>query len=243
MSFPRVNGFQPFLRSLGLWAYGPLRCRVKASGLGLLVGLTVLAAPPAQADQTIVAFGDSLSAGYNLPHDAAFPNQLEAALAEQGLNVRVVNAGVSGDTTAGGVARLDWMLGDAPDLVILELGANDALRGIAPAQVEANLDTILTRLTAEGVGVVLAGMYAPPNMGAEYARAFNAIYPRLAERHGVPLYPFFLDGVAAERDLLQGDGMHPTAEGVAEIVRRILPTVQQAIKPEKPKAERGSPSQ
>lgn len=198
-----------------------------------------LAAPPAYAEtQTIVAFGDSLSAGYNLPHDAAFPNQLEAALAEQGLNVRVVNAGVSGDTTAGGVARLDWMLGDAPDLVIVELGANDALRGIAPAQVEANLDAILKRLTSEGIGVVLAGMYAPPNMGTEYAQAFNAIYPRLAERHDVPLYPFFLDGVAAERDLLQGDGMHPTAEGVAEIVRRILPTVRQALK-----AESGSPTQ
>lgn len=239
-----MNGFQPVFKALGLWAYGPLRCRVKASGLGLLVGLTVLAAPPAYAEpHTIVAFGDSLSAGYNLPHDAAFPNQLETALAEQGLNVRVVNAGVSGDTTAGGVARLDWMLGDAPDLVIVELGANDALRGIAPTQVEANLDAILTRLTAEGVGVVLAGMYAPPNMGAEYAQSFNALYPRLAERHGVPLYPFFLDGVAAERDLLQSDGMHPTAEGVAEIVRRILPTVQQALKAETPEVERGRPSQ
>lgn len=199
--------------------------------------MVLLAAAPARAEAVrVTAFGDSLSAGYNLPHDAAFPNQLQAALAERGLNVAVSNAGVSGDTTAGGLARLDWMLAESPDVVIVELGANDALRGIPPEQVEKNLDAILTRLTAEGVGVVLAGMLAPPNMGKDYGAAFNALYPRLAERHAVAFYPFFLDGVAARADLLQRDGMHPTADGVAEIVRRILPTVAAAVE------ARGHPS-
>lgn len=224
MSFPRMKDFP-----LDLWAYGPSWAYVKTAALALGAVLLMAAAPARAEPTTVVSFGDSLSAGYNLPHDAAFPNQLEAALTERGLNVRVVNAGVSGDTTAGGRARLEWMLGDKPDLVILELGANDALRGIAPAQVEANLDAILTRLRAEGVAVVLAGMYAPPNMGAEYAKAFNGIYPRLAEKHGVALYPFFLEGVVTRRELLLDDGMHPTAEGVAEIVRRILPTVTEAL--------------
>lgn len=197
---------------------------------GLLVAVTLFTAAPARAEPVrITAFGDSLSAGYNLPHEAAFPNQLQAALAEQGLNATVANAGVSGDTTAGGLARLDWMLADKPDVVILELGANDALRGLPPQQVEANLDAMLARLKAADVTVVLAGMLAPPNMGKDYGATFDAIYPRLAERHEVIFYPFFLDGVAARADYLQRDGMHPTAEGVAEIVRRILPTVQRAV--------------
>lgn len=212
------------MRAVKAWASRP------ALGLLTLAALAMLAATPARADMVhITAFGDSLTAGYNLPHDAAFPNQLQAALAEQGLNARVSNAGVSGDTSAGGVARLDWMLADAPDVVIVELGANDALRGLAPEQVEKNLDAILSRLKAQGVSVVLAGMLAPPNLGQDYGAAFNAIYPRLAERHDVAFYPFFLDGVAARADYLQRDGMHPTAEGVAEIVRRILPTVTRAV--------------
>ncbi|MGC2854850.1 arylesterase [Novispirillum sp. DQ9] len=236
MSFPRTCVVYP----LAHWAYGPAARAVKAAVLAL-AAVVLLAAAPARAEAVrVTAFGDSLSAGYNLPHDAAFPNQLQAALAERGLNVAVSNAGVSGDTTAGGLARLDWMLAESPDVVpdvvIVELGANDALRGIAPAQVEKNLDAILTRLKAEGVSVVLAGMLAPPNMGKDYGAAFNALYPRLAERHGVAFYPFFLDGVAARADLLQRDGMHPTAEGVAEIVRRILPTVAAAVE------ARGHPS-
>lgn len=189
-----------------------------------------LAASPVRAEPVrITALGDSLTAGYNLPHDAAFPNQLEAALAERGVNARVSNAGVSGDTTAGGLARLDWMLAESPEVVIVELGANDALRGLPPEQVEKNLDALLARLKAEGATVILAGMLAPPNLGREYGAAFNALYPRLAERHGVAFYPFFLDGVAARAEFLQRDGMHPTAEGVAEIVRRILPTVLGAV--------------
>lgn len=204
--------------------------RVKAA-VGLLAALVLLTAPARAAEPVrITAFGDSLTAGYNLPHEAAFPNQLQAALAEQGLNATVANAGVSGDTTAGGLARLDWMLaGSPPDVAIVELGANDALRGIPPEQAERNLDAILARLTAEGVTVVLAGMLAPPNMGKDYGTAFNALYPRLAKRYDVAFYPFFLDGVAARAEYLQGDGMHPTAEGVAEIVRRILPTVTGAV--------------
>ena len=137
----------------------------------------------------------------------------------------MVNAGVSGDTASGGLARLDWSVPDGTDAVIVELGANDALRGIPPQVTQTALDAILTRLKARGITVLLCGMLAPPNMGADYGRAFNALFPALAERHGVELYPFFLDGVAAERNLNQADGLHPTAAGVAVIVERILPRV------------------
>jgi acyl-CoA thioesterase-1 len=173
----------------------------------------------------LVAFGDSLTAGYRLQASAAFPAQLERALAAQGRQVVVINAGVSGDTTAGGLARLDWMLDERPDAVILELGANDALRGVKPAVTYENLDRILTRLGARGVPVLLAGMRAPPNLGRRYGNRFNAVYPRLVEKHGVPLYPFFLAGVATNRALKLRDGMHPNRAGVAVMVARILPYV------------------
>jgi acyl-CoA thioesterase-1 len=179
----------------------------------------------------ILALGDSLTAGYNLPQSNAFPIRLEAALRQKGYAVRVINAGVSGDTTAGGRARLDWAMGDRPDVAIVELGANDALRGLDPAQAFDNLDAILGRLADAKVRVLLAGMLAPPNLGPDYAKAFDGIYPRLAAKWKVPLYPFFLDGVALHPELTQADGLHPTAAGVDRIVANILPSVQAVIGP------------
>jgi acyl-CoA thioesterase-1 len=177
----------------------------------------------------LLVLGDSLTAGYGLTAPDNFPNRLQAALRANGRNVEVVNAGVSGDTTAGGLARLGWALRDAPDAVIVELGANDALRGLDPQTAYGNLDRILAALVDEQVPTLLAGMRAPPNLGAEYGAAFDAIYPRLAEKHGVPLYPFFLDGVAAQPALNQEDGIHPNAKGVDRIVAAILPHVERLI--------------
>ena len=177
----------------------------------------------------IVAFGDSLTAGYGLPANEAFPVQLQRALAAKGLAVNVVNAGVSGDTTTGGLSRLDWSVPDGTDAVILELGANDALRGLDPDITRKALDTMLRRLKERRISVLLCGMMAPPNLGAEYGRAFNSIYPDLAAQYGAILYPFFLTGVAADPKLNQRDGLHPTAAGVAVIVDRILPEVEQLI--------------
>ncbi len=197
-----------------------------------MLWLAVLAVQPAAADgpARILAFGDSLTSGYGLDHDQAFPVQLERALKAEGLDIRVVNGGLSGDTTAGGLARLDWVLaavpGGAPDAVILELGANDGLRGLDPDATHANLDRILEGLRERGIRVLLAGMLAPPNLGREYGDEFNSVFPRLAAEHGVALYPFFLDGVAGDPSLNQPDGLHPNADGVAEIVRRILPAVK-----------------
>lgn len=177
----------------------------------------------------IVALGDSLTAGLGLPADAAFPARLQRALAGKGIAAEVVNAGVSGDTSADGLARLDWSVPDGADAVILELGANDALRGIDPAHTRANLDAMLRRLQARHIPVLLAGMRAPPNMGADYVKAFDPIYPDLAAAYGAVFYPFFLDGVAAERGLNQGDGLHPTAAGVDVIVARMLPRVEDLV--------------
>ena len=190
---------------------------------GLLA--TAPALPAAAEPLRLMAFGDSLTHGYGLAPGETFPEQLEAALRTEGFDVTVLNAGNSGDTTAGGLARLDWALANEPDAVILELGANDGLRGLDPEATYANLDAMLAKLKGEGLPVLLAGMLAPPNLGREYGEAFNAIYPRLAEKHDVPLYPFFLEGVAAQRALNQGDGIHPNADGVAEIVTRIKPHV------------------
>lgn len=174
----------------------------------------------------LVGFGDSLMAGYQLPAADAFPVKLEAALRAKGHEVEVANAGVSGDTTSGGLARLDWSIPDGTQGVILELGANDALRGIAPEETEKNLDAMLTRLKERGIAVLLAGMLAPPNMGADYAERFDGIYRRLSEKHGVPLYPFFLDGVVTRANLQIEDGMHPNPAGVDVMVQSILPTVE-----------------
>lgn len=176
-----------------------------------------------------MALGDSLTAGYGLPAEDGFTVKLEAALRALGHPVTVVNAGVSGDTSAGGLARLDWALADDPDLVIVELGANDGLRGIDPAATRSNLDAILTRLGERGLPVLLTGMYAPPNLGPEYGERFNAIYPELAEKHDVALYPFFLEGVATVSELNQDDGMHPNAAGVDVIVDGILPHVTRML--------------
>lgn len=186
---------------------------------------------PATAEQPIriLALGDSLTAGYGLAPEEGFVAQLQRALDQAGVDARVLDGGVSGDTTAGGLARLDWALGDDPDLVVLELGANDGLRGLDPAETRANLDAMLAKLGRAGKAVLLAGMLAPPNLGPEYGDEFNRIYPELAEAHQVALYPFFLDGVAADASLNQGDGIHPTAAGVAVIVERILPYVMDAI--------------
>ena len=196
--------------------------------LGVVAGVAgdgdrILAAEDSPA--RILLLGDSLTSGFGLPRQAAFPARLAAALDKTGISVEVIDAGVSGDTTAGGRARLDWVLADRPDIVVLELGANDGLRGLDPAETYANLDAILARLSAEGIRILLAGMMAPPNLGREYAAAFNAVYPRLAHAHGTAFYAFFLDGVAAEPTLNQADGLHPNALGVDVIVERITPHI------------------
>ncbi len=175
----------------------------------------------------ILALGDSLTAGYGLPAEAAFPAVLQRALGEAGVDAVVVNAGVSGDTSAGGRARLEWALGPGADIAIVELGANDALRGLAPESLEANLDAILKTLKARGVRPLLAGMRAPRNLGAEYAGRFDPVFPRVAERHGAAFYPFFLEGVAGVPELNQADGIHPTREGIEAIAKRILPLVKE----------------
>jgi acyl-CoA thioesterase-1 len=174
----------------------------------------------------IVALGDSLTAGYGLPQSAAFPVVLERALKARGHNVEIVNAGVSGDTAAGGLDRLDWSVPDGADGVILELGANDMLRGLDPAATRRALDAIVTRLKARGIPVLLAGMYASRNLGPDYVQRFDAIYRDLAAKHGLVLYPFFLEGVVGQRQLNLPDGLHPTAKGVETIVERILPSVE-----------------
>lgn len=202
----------------------------RAAVLAFLAVCWALSAAAAENPVRIVVLGDSLTAGFGVAAGDAFPVQLEAALRQRGLAVRVINAGVSGDTTAGGRARLDWALAEKPDAAIVELGANDALRGLPPAMTRANLDAIVTRLKAQGIRVLLAGMRAPPNMGRDYADAFDAVYPALAERYGVPLYPFFLDGVVARPGLNQPDGIHPNAKGVAAIVDRIVPYVVRLLK-------------
>jgi acyl-CoA thioesterase-1 len=174
----------------------------------------------------MVVLGDSLSAGFGLPAPAAFPARLQNSLQSNGIMVDMVNAGVSGDTSSGGRDRLDWSVPDGTEAVIVELGANDALRGTDPAVTRAALSDILMRLKARKIAVLLCGMVAPPNYGSDYSARFNAIYPDLAKSFGVPLYPFFLQGVAADTRLNQADGMHPTAEGVDVIVRNMLPTVE-----------------
>jgi acyl-CoA thioesterase-1 len=178
---------------------------------------------------TILALGDSLTAGYGLQPSDAFPVKLEQALKAKGHDVEVINAGVSGDTALDGLSRLDWALSEEVDAAIVEFGANDALRGLQPAQAEAAIDGILGKLAEKKIPTLLAGMRAPPNLGPEYMASFDGMYARVAERHGALLYPFFLDGVAAEIKLNQADGMHPNAAGVDVIVARILPVVEELV--------------
>lgn len=177
----------------------------------------------------IAAFGDSLSAGYQLPQPLAFPNQLEAALKDKGYNVQVLNAAVSGDTTSGGLARLDWSLPKNVDAVILELGANDALRGLDPAHTKVTLDKIVTALKARNVEVLIAGMEAPRGLGKDYVEAFRALFKDIATKYDTLFYPFFLEGIALDPKYNLSDGMHPNGEGVGIIVRNILPSVEQLI--------------
>ena len=174
----------------------------------------------------MVVLGDSLSAGLGLSASAAFPVRLQKALEAKGIKADMINAGVSGDTSSGGRDRLDWSIPEGTDAVVLELGANDALRGTDPAITRAALTDILTRLKARKIAVLLCGMLAPPNYGSDYAARFNAIYPELSKAFGVPLYPFFLEGVATDVKLNQADGIHPTAAGVDVIVKNILPAVE-----------------
>jgi acyl-CoA thioesterase-1 len=200
-----------------------------------LFGLAVFAAVvmgkgPAMADPfRIVGFGDSLMAGYGLDSGQGFTDQLQAALQEAGYDATVANAGVSGDTSSSALSRLDWSIPDGTQLVILEIGANDMLRGIDPALVEKNIADMLERLRQRKIPVLLAGMMAAPNLGADYGQRFNGLYAVLSQRYGVPLYPFFLQGVASDASMLQADGMHPTADGVRRIVAAILPTVERQI--------------
>jgi acyl-CoA thioesterase-1 len=203
----------------------------------LHAALLVMAALPLAADASpraplIWAFGDSLTAGYGLPPEQGFTTKLQAALRRAGVPATVRNGGIAGDTAAQARARLRWGLrglGATPDLVIVELGANDMLRGLPVAQAKANLDAILTELQLRHIPVLLAGMRAAPNLGPDYVGAFDGLYPALAKAHGVPRYPFFLDGVAGNRALLQHDGLHPNARGVDIIITRLLPSVRQAL--------------
>jgi acyl-CoA thioesterase-1 len=206
--------------------YGPFRPVVNA-----LVALLLFSGTAAAKDRLrIVALGDSLTAGYGLAAEEAFPARLEARLAALGIEAEVVNAGVSGDTTAGGLARLDWALAEKPDFVLVELGANDALRGLDPAAAKANLDKILAGILARGAKPILLGMLALGNWGREYGTAFNAIYPELAQKYAIPLYPFFLDGVAQDPGLNLPDGLHPNAQGVERIVERLAPFLRETLK-------------
>jgi acyl-CoA thioesterase-1 len=195
---------------------------------GILLGVLTLNGGAARA-VTILVFGDSLTAGYGLSGRDSFPSRLAAALRDVVPGIQVINGGVSGDTTAGGLARLDWLMRGKPDLVIVELGANDALRGHDPAATRRNLDAIITQILARGARILLAGMRAPPNMGAEFANEFNALFPDLARLHNVAFYRFFLDGVAGIPALNLNDGMHPNARGIAVIVERMLPAIRAAL--------------
>ena len=179
---------------------------------------------------TILVLGDSLTAGYGLSKRASFPARLEELLSQAGVEARVVNAGVSGDTSAQGLARLDWLLAEKPDAAIVELGANDGLRGLSPEAMERNLDAVIERLQGEGVPVLLAGMYASPNMGEDYVRRYNAVFPRLAEKYGVVFVPFFLEGVAGNPALNQPDGIHPNEEGTWTVARRLMPQVLELVR-------------
>ncbi|WP_288430575.1 arylesterase [uncultured Agrobacterium sp.] len=199
----------------------------------IVICSVVLSASFAQAQDKplqLVGLGDSLMAGYQLPPSDSYTAQLETALKAKGINVTITNAGVSGDTSSGGLARAEWSVPDGTDGVILELGANDALRGISPADTEKNLEAIIDGFKKRNIPVLLVGIMAPPNMGDDYAKRFNPIYENLAQKHGLPLYPFFLDGVVLDQKLQLEDRMHPNTQGVALMVEKSLPTVEAFVK-------------
>lgn len=214
-----------------IWDYQP---QMKPLFYYILTSLAFvwLSVAPASAStnacngKKLVVFGDSLVAGFGLEPGAAYPEQLAKALEAQGLKLEIINAGVSGDTTSSGLARLDWSLGEGVDAVILELGANDALRGISPEVTYKNLDAMLSKFKAKNIEVLLTGMMAPPNMGPAYGKAFNGIYEKLAQKHNVALYPFFLDGVVADPTLNLPDGIHPTKQGIGVIVEKTMPSIK-----------------
>lgn len=214
-------------RPLGYRAFTPvLKHWIVPAAISLCLAVPAAASA---AGARLMVLGDSLTAGYGLPAGDAFPVKLQAALKNSGIDAKVINAGVSGDTSAGGLARIAWALADRPTHAIVELGANDALRGIDPKTTRRNLDAIIAKLQGAGVRVMLAGMYAPPNWGKDYEADFRSIYPDLAKKYAIGLYPFFLDGVAARRELNQDDGIHPNKLGVAVIVERILPAVRRLL--------------
>jgi acyl-CoA thioesterase-1 len=215
-------------------SYGRLATRVqRLAALALVTFVCALVPAGARAADErpvkIVVLGDSLSAGFGLPADAAFPAKLAQALKAKGIAASVANAGVSGDTASGGLGRLDWSVPEGTEAVIVELGANDALRGLDPTLTKTALDGILRKLDGRHIAIMLAGMQAPRNLGADYVRTFDAIYPALASTHAVVFYPFFLDGVATDPKLNQSDGLHPNAAGVDVIVARTLPRVEELI--------------
>jgi len=209
-----------------------MKRRVSLMALVVAILLCAVALPKSEAKEqetVIVALGDSLTAGLGLPQSESFPAKLEATLKAQGRNVTVVNAGVSGDTVSAALDRLDWALPPNTSAVIVELGGNDALQGLPPAEIEASLARIIERAKAKGLPVLIAGMESPRNMGKDYVDQFHAIYRDLAERYGALLYPFFLDGVALDPGLMQEDGIHPNAKGVDRIVQCILPKVDELL--------------
>ena len=209
---------------------GPFMTIIFACAAALAAMAAPASAPLAQGQPLrLVVLGDSLTAGYGLPQEAAFPAVLERALKAKGYRVEITNAGVSGDTSSGGLDRLDWSVPDGTDGVIVELGANDMLRGLDPAVPRQAIGAIVERLKARNIPVMLAGMYASRNLGPDYVQKFDSLYPDIAKRHDLVLYPFFLDGIAGERSLNLPDGLHPTAKGVEIIVGRILPTVESFI--------------
>lgn len=225
-----------FRQRFGLTLRNVIQMGVIVAAINAGIAGAATAAEPAAKKIKLVAFGDSLTAGYGVRPNEAFPVQLELALRAKGFNVEVVNSGVSGDTASAGLERFDWAVPEDADAVIVELGANDALRGLPPEQTRDTLDKLLTKLAARKLPVLLTGMRAPKNWGDDYANNFDAIFPALATKHGTLLYPFFLDGVVMDRSLNQGDGIHPTGKGVAVIVSRIQPKVEELIAKVNPSA-------
>ena len=215
-----------------------MRITFKTIVAALLAGIVPAVAQAADRPVRILALGDSLTEGYGLPPGDDFPNVLEHALKAKGLNVTIINGGISGDTSAGGRARLDWSLGDeknGPDAAIVELGANDGLRGLPVPEMQKNLDEIVARMKARHIPVLLTGMKSPRNYGAAYAKEFDAVFPRLAKKYDVLFYPFFLDGVVLNANLLQADGLHPNPKGVDVIVKSITPMVMRLVEQAKGK--------